>query len=378
MKVLWRNLEQDRERAMISSWPFVICLVLLVSMPVVFVLAHRILMPRTLPGIPDMDEADDVALFRRATLASARGGGSAGFRRRPPSAPKIAFLFLTNSDLTFAPLWERFFRGHERLFNVYVHADPAARLLLSPTPSFLGRFIPAKATQRASPTLISAARRLLAAALVDDPANAFFALLSQRCVPLHSFRFTYRALLADPGAPPTPTGVRRHRRSYIEILSGEPGLRDRYVARGDDVMIHEVPFEQFRVGSQFFVLARRHAVLVVRDRRLWKKFKMPCLKSMADSCYPEEHYFPTLLEMQDPQGCTRYTLTRVNWTDSVGGHPHTYRPPEISASLINRLRRSNSTYSYLFARKFSPDCLDPLLKLADSTLGAYVNSEGGR
>ncbi|WOL15312.1 hypothetical protein Cni_G24093 [Canna indica] len=370
MKILCLNLEQDRERTMISSSPFLISFFLLVSVPVLFVLAPRIMPPKTLPSIPDRDEMDDLALFRRATLASAGGSGGGGLRRRAASPPKIAFMFLTNSDLTFAPLWERFFHGHERLFNVYVHADPSSHLQLPPTPSFRGRFIPAKATQRGSPTLISAARRLLAAALLDDPANAFFALISQHCIPLHSFRFTYHAVLADPGAPPAAhgDGVRRRHRSFIEILAGEPGLMDRYVARGDDVMLPEVSFDQFRVGSQFFILARRHAVLVVRDRRLWKKFKMPCLKSREDSCYPEEHYFPTLLEMQDPEGCSHYTLTRVNWTNSVGGHPHTYRPPEISGDLIKELRKSNSTYSYLFARKFSPDTLDPLLKLADSVI----------
>ncbi|OAY81442.1 hypothetical protein ACMD2_01815 [Ananas comosus] len=316
------------------SSPFVLSLLLLLSLPILFLLGPAYSPPRRSPrSRPRRDRRP--RLFRRATLAADAGSGggdggavAASLRRRPAAQPKVAFLFLTNSDLSFAPLWERFFRGHERLFNVYVHADPSSRLLLAPTPSFRRRFIPAKATQRASPTLISAARRLLAAALLDDPANAFFALVSQHC----------------------------------------PGLWDRYVARGDAVMLPEVPFHRFRVGSQFFVLARRHAVLVVRDRRLWKKFRLPCLRSMKDSCYPEEHYFPTLLDMQDPQGCTRYTLTRVNWTDSVGGHPHTYRPWEISGDLIHELRRSNSTYSYMFARKFSPDCLDPLLAIADSVI----------
>ncbi|WOK91733.1 hypothetical protein Cni_G00424 [Canna indica] len=357
---------------MMPSSPFVISFLLLVSVPVLYVLAPRILPPKTLPSIPDRDEIDDLALFRRATLASAAGGGGGdGLRRHPAVPPKIAFMFLTNSDLSFAPLWERFFHGHERLFNVYIHADPSTRFLLPLTPSFRGRFIHAKATQRASPTLISAARRLLAAALLDDPANAFFALISQHCIPLHSFRFTYDAFLADPGAPAPSRGdgaLHRRHRSFIEIVAGDPELLKRYVARGDNVMLPEVSFDQFRYGSQFFVLARRHAVLVVRDRRLWNKFKLPCLKSREDSCYPEEHYFPTLLEMQDPEGCTHYTLTRVNWTDSVGGHPHTYQLPEISGDLIKDLRTSNSTYSYLFARKFSPDCLDPLLKLADSVI----------
>lgn len=328
-------------------------LLILLSLPLLFLLAPRILAPKTLPPIPASDELDDLALFRRAaTIASSRGP-----RVHLSSPPKVAFLFLTNSDLYFVPLWERFFRGHAGLFNVYVHADPTAAVA-PPRGIFRDRFVPAKPTQRASPTLIAAARRLLAAALLDDPANAFFALVSQYCVPLHSFRFVYNALF-DAGP---------RYRSFIEILAGEPELWNRYVARGDDVMLPEVPFDQFRVGSQFFVLTRRHALLVVRDRRLWNKFRRPCLKSRENSCYPEEHYFPTLLSTQDPGGCSGYTLTRVNWTGSVGGHPHTYGPEEVTADLVRELRRSNGTHSYLFARKFSPACLGPLLEITDSAL----------
>lgn len=154
--------------------------------------------------------------------------------------------------------------------------------------------------------------------------------------------------------------------SYIEILDNESTLWDRYNARGKKVMLPEVHFDEFRVGSQFFVLTRKHALMVIKDRKLWRKFKLPCLN--VECCYPEEHYFPTMLSMQDPNGCSGYTLTRVNWTDSVNGHPHTYHPPEVSPELIYRLRESNSSYSYMFARKFSPDCLDPLMEIADSVI----------
>ncbi|KAM0910509.1 hypothetical protein ACQ4PT_014094 [Festuca glaucescens] len=300
--------------------------------------------------------AEDLALFRRVTLDAGEGSAVA-------AAPKVAFLFLTNSDLTFAPLWERFFAGHGGRFNVYVHADPAARLLLPPTPSFRGRFVAAKPTRRGDPSLIAAARRLLAAALLDDAANAYFALLSQHCVPLRPFPRLYNTLF--------PPGAAHHQRlpSYIEVLTGEPQMPERYVARGEDAMLPEVPFDRFRVGSQFFTLARRHAVLVVRERRLWRKFREPCLPESQDSCYPEEHYFPTLLDMADPAGCARYTLTRVNWTASVDGHPHTYAAPEVSPQLITELRRSNSsTHEHMFARKFAPDCLAPLMTIADTVL----------
>ncbi|CAL9182497.1 unnamed protein product [Musa hybrid cultivar] len=47
---------------MISWSPFLIALLLLMSIPVVFVLAPRILPPKTMPSIPDLDEVDDLAL----------------------------------------------------------------------------------------------------------------------------------------------------------------------------------------------------------------------------------------------------------------------------------------------------------------------------
>jgi hypothetical protein len=304
------------------------------------------------------DGAEDLALFRRVTLDA--GEGSAAAAAAPP---KVAFLFLTNSDLTFAPLWERFFAGHADRFNVYVHADPTVTLLLPLTPSFRDRFVPARPTRRGDPSLIAAARRLLAAALLDDAANAYFALLSQHCVPIHSFPRLYGTLF-PPAAP-------HHHRlpSYIEVLTGEPQMPERYVARGEGVMLPEVPFDKFRIGSQFFALARRHAFLVVSERRLWSKFSLPCRPESQDSCYPEEHYFPTLLDRADPAGVARYTLTRVNWTGSVDGHPHTYGAPEVSPQLIAELRRSNgSRHDHMFARKFAPDCLGPLMAIADTAI----------
>ncbi|CAN0860580.1 Glycosyltransferase BC10, partial [Linum grandiflorum] len=255
----------------------------------------------------------------------------------------------------FDPLWERFFRppSANHLYNVYVHADPTSNIT-NLGGVFFGRFIDhAKKIYRASPTLISATRRLLATAILDDPSNAFFAVVSQYCIPLHSFQYVYHHLVKSIS---------------FDLSAGSSGARlwKRYNARGRFTMMPEVPFDQFRVGSQFFVLTRRHALMVVKDHRLWKKFRLPCYRE--DECYPEEHYSPTLLSMQDLKGVTQYTLTKVNWTGTVNGHPYTYRPSEISPALIQGLRESNYSNSYLFARKFTPDCLVPLLKIADRVI----------
>ncbi|XP_051113264.1 glycosyltransferase BC10-like [Andrographis paniculata] len=354
-----------------SSTPIIPVLILLISLPILFFfLAPRILPPKQIP-ILHTDELDDLSLFHKAIAADSgditappRSGRLPSVRSRFSASvrrPKLAFLFLTNSNLHFAPLWERFFaNASSHHYNIYIHADPFVRI--SPFEGvFAGKSIPSRRTQRSSATLISAARRLLATAMLDDPSNAYFALISQHCIPLHSFNYFYNFLFDL-----RRLGKAMEFPSYIEILDDQPFLWDRYNARGKNVMLPEVSFDEFRVGSQFFVMTRKHSLMVIKDRKLWQKFKLPCFN--IQSCYPEEHYFPTLLSMQDPEACTRYTLTRVNWTDSVDGHPHTYHPIEVSPKLIYELRESNSSYSYMLARKFSPDCLNPLMEMADSVI----------
>ncbi|KAJ7974821.1 Core-2/I-branching beta-1,6-N-acetylglucosaminyltransferase family protein [Quillaja saponaria] len=337
------------------SSPLLISFTLLLSLPLLFFFAPQILPPNHFHFLLP-DELDDLSLFHRATVASTHSSPRiVSHLGTTNPKPKIAFLFLTNSNLSFVPLWEKFFHGNQPLFNIYIHSDPSITLT-PPGGVFHGRFIASKKTHRASPTLISATRRLLATAIIDDPLNQYFALVSQYCVPLHSFNFMYNYLFRNPLTSISSfSSTQLEYQSFIEILSDEPNLFERYGARGDDVMLPEVSFEEFRVGSQFFILTRRHALAVIRDRKLWRKFRLPCLN--VDSCYPEEHYFPTLLSMEDLKGCSQFTLTRVNWTGSFDGHPHLYTPLEVSAELVYRLRQSNSSYSYFFARKFSPGLL---------------------
>ncbi|KAM0062660.1 putative glycosyl transferase, family 14 [Helianthus debilis subsp. tardiflorus] len=374
--------------------PFVLLFALLLTLPLIILFAPHILPPKRLT-ISISDESDDLALFRRAVSSTRHRPGSVQRLGSTNAKPKIAFLFLTNTDLHFAPIWQLFFNpaksSRRKLYNIYVHADPDSDVK-SPGGVFENRFIPAKKTQRSSPTLISAARRLLANAVLDDPLNSYFALVSQNCIPLHSFSYVYNTLFQSQLPKPSRLSFTEPRRpsrlsdtklnrpsrlsfnepsgpsrlSYIEVLSEEPQLWDRYIARGKNVMLPEIPFDKFRIGSQFYILTRTHALTVINDRKLWKKFRLPCLN--VDSCYPEEHYFPTLLSMEDPKGVSEYTLTNVNWTGSVDGHPYMYSPAEVSPELIRRLRVSNSSFSYLFGRKFSPECLVPLMKIAEKVI----------
>ncbi|KAJ4959281.1 hypothetical protein NE237_026392 [Protea cynaroides] len=320
--------------------------------------------PPPSPPPPPLPE-DDKSLFRLAARMNRKPW--------PPGAPKkVAFLFLTTTPLPFAPLWELFFNqthtNNKKLFNIYIHADPSSHYEQPFSGVFTDRVIHSKPTQRFTPSLVSAARRLLAHALLDDPANAMFPLVSASCIPLHSFHFIYKTLIQS-------------KKSFIEILANEPGAYGRYVARGEDTMLPEIPFQDFRIGSQFYILTRRHARLVVKDERLWSKFKLPCIQ--WDTCYPEENYFPTLLSMEDRSRCVPATLTHVDWSRQSGGHPREYEASEVGPDLILSLRRDRPRYDgnftnsssparedapFLFARKFSPESLEPLMRIANDVI----------
>ncbi|CAF2147454.1 hypothetical protein HID58_000540 [Brassica napus] len=229
--------------------------------------------------------------------------------------------------------------------------------------------IDSKPSERNTPTLASAARRLIAHALLDDPQNYMFALFSPSCVPIHSFDFTYKTLVSS-------------RKSFIEILKDEPLQFERWAARGPIAMLPEVRFDDFRIGSQFWVLKRKHAHVVARDRLIWEKFNKTCF--WEGSCFPEESYFPTLLNMKDPRGCVPATLTHVDWTINEEGHPRMYELEEVVPELIVRLRNTRPRYGedgingsdwtvgrsdpFLFARKFSPDALELLMGMARTVL----------
>lgn len=59
--------------------------------------------------------------------------------------PKVAFMFLTPGPLPLAPLWDKFFKGHEGLYTIYVHPHPSFDETLVPQNSvFYGRRIPSQ------------------------------------------------------------------------------------------------------------------------------------------------------------------------------------------------------------------------------------------
>ncbi|KAG2241304.1 hypothetical protein Bca52824_096714 [Brassica carinata] len=233
---------------------------------------------------------------------------------------------------------------------------------IHPRASLLSSTINVKSSRprkpHALPSLISAERRLIARAILDDPNNLYFALVSQHCIPLHSFAYIHNHLSAR-------SSPQSHHPSFVEILSDEPFLPKRYAARGFDAMMPEISYQDFRVGSQFFVMAKRHALMVVRRGSCGGS--LGCLASMVDLVTPKSIISRRCCLLRILKAVV-ILLSHVLTGPSVGGHPHTYGANEVSPRLIRSLRRSNSSLDYFFARKFSPESLRGLMEIADDVI----------
>ncbi|KAK8295555.1 hypothetical protein V6Z11_D05G068000 [Gossypium hirsutum] len=200
---------------------------------------------------------------------------------------KIAFLFLTPGTLPFELLWDKFFRGHEGRFSVYVHASREKPGHTSQY--FIGRDIHSEKVDWGKISMVDAERRLLAHALLD-PDNLQFVLLSDSCVPLHNFDYVYNYLMH--------TNV-----SFIDWHS--------------ERMMPEVEKTAFRKGSQWFSMKRQHAIIIMADSLYYTKFRLYC-------------------KMIDPGGIANRSVTYVDWSEGKW-HPRSFRAEDISFEFLKNL-----------------------------------------
>jgi hypothetical protein len=301
------------------------------------------------PGSPWGHTMSDEELFWRASMVPR-------VEEYPyQRVPKVAFLFLTRGPLPFARLWERFFRGHNGLYSVYVHALPSYVLNVSSSSPFHGRQIPSQEVSWGSITLVDAEKRLLANALLDH-SNQRFVLVSESCVPVYNFPTVYEYLVNSA-------------HSYVESYNIDvPQCAGRY----NPSMAPDVMEEQWRKGSEWFELSRDLALDVVADRRYYAVFKKHC----TPSCYPDEHYIPTYLHLtHGPRNANR-TITWVDWSRG-GPHPARYGKATVTREFVQAIRNNGTqcvyngkptTVCYLFARKFAPSALGMLMNLTTTLL----------
>ncbi|GJP37014.1 hypothetical protein CLOM_g21473 [Closterium sp. NIES-68] len=299
----------------------------------------------------------------------------------PRQERRVAFMFLTKGPAPLAPLWERFFKGHEHRYSIYVHASPGYVFPKNASTLFSNNTIRSESVGWGLPTMVDAERRLMAAALAE-PANHRFVLLSESCIPVKSFNYIWDYLMGT-------------RYSFVSsFFIDRPVCSGRY----DKHMQPKIPLSRrWRKGSQWFSATRRHVNMIIDDDSIHELFQKYCRgDKWHHHCYADEHYIPTLLNIKDPGRVANRTITYVDFPP-LQQHPTSFLPPNVTEELFQNITEPldyslfnvvehrdkipQSAYTlpcslsgkkrtcFLFARKFPPSALPALLSLPEDVLG---------
>uniref|UniRef100_A0A0D9WDA0 Uncharacterized protein n=1 Tax=Leersia perrieri TaxID=77586 RepID=A0A0D9WDA0_9ORYZ len=337
----------------------------------------------------------------------------------PPGNVRLAFLFIARNRLPLDLVWDAFFRvrasgspslcsprfrisamlgDKEGRFSIFVHSRPGFVLTRATTRSsfFYNRQVNNSVqVDWGEASMIEAERVLLAHAL-KDPLNERFVFVSDSCVPLYNFNYTYDYIMSSST-------------SFVDSFADTKA--GRYNPRMDPI----IPVENWRKGSQWAVLIKKHAEVVVEDdvvlpefqkhcrRRplpeFWRDWDRPIKKGSignfarlnadhfiqpaeawkAHNCIPDEHYVQTLLAQHGlEEELTRRSVTHSAWDLSSskdrerrGWHPVTYKISDATRALIKSIKDIDNIYyetenrkewctsdgkpapCFLFARKFT-------------------------
>ncbi|KAI3966186.1 hypothetical protein MKW92_040175 [Papaver armeniacum] len=244
--------------------------------------------------------------------------------------PKIAFMFLTRGPLPLSPLWEKFLKGHEGLYSIFIHSLPSYRDDFRLDSPFYGRQIPSKLTEWGTISLCDAERRLLQTHYLTCPTKDLSLYLNRAFLSTTSVVYQY---------------LMESKYSFIQIVD-DPGQygRGRYNAS----MAPDITLDQWRKGSQWFEVNRQLAINIVEDVTFYPLFN--------EFCKPD---------FQVPHLLANRSVTWVDWSRG-GAHPARFGQSDITEDFLKRMLDSSCFYN---DQKFAPNALEPLLKLAPKILG---------
>ena len=293
-------------------------------------------------------------------------------------SPRVALMFLTRGDLFHKDTWRLWFEsaigtlprsalragtcgpdwGLDRLqtvakdgnvpanittemlidaqylFSVYVHAPPGVEAS-DVAPLFRRHMIQRRVVASwGTHKLVEAARNLLLEAYTD-PLNARFLLISESDIPLYDPLTLYTQLMSEQA-------------SRVNGCANRNTDRRRWSWR---MRTERLRAHHWRKSSQWFMLTREHAKMVLEDEEIYRKFEQYCVEGYDKDyrrnrdCYSDEHYIPTLFAVNGVQidsNCGAIGAAATVWEG--GPHPRAFEDSEINPWLIEqRLRKSGKS-----------------------------------
>lgn len=250
---------------------------------------------------------------------------------------KIAFCFLCKDRLKNMSLWKKFFTGHEDKFNIYFHFSE--KNITAHKGFFNRKIVPYQETSWGD--INRAIFSLYKRAFNDN--NFKYILLSESCIPVKNFLFTYEYLTTDD-------------KSFLCFQSHKPSTEwekatliqnlQRYIhnAKKSKNFMYKISVEDWFYSETWNILNNEHVNLILNNYYLIEEFK-----SMKCFAY-DENILGYLLSINNKlDDVKNIKTTFVNWkkavVDKVGRHPFTYQ--KLDDFDVDDFE------DFLFARKFN-------------------------
>lgn len=263
---------------------------------------------------------------------------------------KIAFLFLTRGEMPLEDVWREFFhwRTDPSEYSIYIHPRIGFNY---PETSFFYKRETAKReiAKWGGMSQVKAIKDLVRQGL-EDPDNEWFVLMSEACIPLHSF-------------PTWKAGLFSQNKSVTNACWMDPRnmeLDSRWRPTLADVGMKK---EYWRKSATWFALKRSHAQVFADEVTMEDAFDpVPCV---------DEHYLPIILaynHLDNETTCSDGFIHHY-FASPAAAHPVQYSGDAINADLFKRLARPVGEHNevgfglqcsgipnicHFTARKFSP------------------------
>lgn len=248
---------------------------------------------------------------------------------------KIAFLFLTMTNVFHEQYWQDFFRGNEDRYSILVHSKYGVQ-----HNKWFRQFQMPYTIENSWARTMKAQIGMLKEAL-KDPQNEIFIFCSQNCIPLQSFDFMYDTVMSL-----------RKSIFWYQVNPHADKNRSCYNIHRD---IQPIPADKQYKNSQWIILTRKHAQMMVDDNNI--------INLISRYPHDQEHYPSTFFAqnelLHEIYPCEK---TLVIWNLNPN-------PPYVFSNLKNpqefALLQDAITYGLFFVRKIDEFCdlspLDPLL-----------------
>lgn len=239
---------------------------------------------------------------------------------------KIAFLFLTMTNVFHERYWQDFFNANESRYSILVHSKHGVS-----QDRWFKKFQMPYTVENSWARTMKAQIAMLKEAL-KDPHNEIFIFCSQNCIPLQSFDFIYDEVMSL-----------RKSIFWYQINPHADKNRSCYNIHRD---LQPIAADKQYKNSQWIILTRKHAQMMVDDTDL--------INLISRYPHDQEHYPATFFArhgmLDQIHTCEK---TMVVWHLNQNP-PYIFRNLKDSQEFT--LLRDAITYGVFFVRKIDEFC----------------------